>query len=156
MLIREIQEKDNQAVEHLIRTCLIEFEANKEGCAWSDPQLGVFSEVYQPEKSCYWVVEMAGEIVAGCGIGPVESKPNVCELQKMYAFKEARGTGIPSQLLEIALAFAKQYYEECYLETFSNMEAANRFYQKNGFIALASPLVETPHYACDKWYLKHL
>ncbi len=93
MLIREIQEKDNQAVEHLIRTCLIEFEANKEGCAWSDPQLGVFSEVYQPENSCFWVVEMAGEIVAGCGIGPVESKPNVCELQKNVCFQRSQRNG---------------------------------------------------------------
>ena len=33
MLIREIQEKDNKAVENLIRTCLIEFGANKPGCA---------------------------------------------------------------------------------------------------------------------------
>lgn len=45
---------------------------------------------------------------------------------------------------------------ECYLETFSNMVAANKFYKKNGFIQLDKPLVETEHYACDVWYIKSL
>ena len=33
MLIREIDEKDNKEVELLIRTCLIEFGADKPGCS---------------------------------------------------------------------------------------------------------------------------
>lgn len=156
MIIREIEEKDNEKVESLIRTCLIEFGANKPGCAWSDPNLGCFYEVYKNEKSKYWVVEENGEIVAGCGIGPVDGVENVCELQKMYSLKEARGSGIASELLKISLEFAKKYYKQCYLETFSNMVAANKFYKKNGFIQLDKPLVETEHYACDVWYIKSL
>lgn len=156
MIIREIQEKDNEQVESLIRTCLIEFGANKPGCAWSDPNLGCFYKVYKNEKSKYWVVEENGEIVAGCGIGPVDGVENVCELQKMYSLKEARGSGIASELLKISLEFAKKYYKECYLETFGNMVAANKFYKKNGFIQLDKPLVETEHYACDVWYIKSL
>lgn len=156
MIIREIEEKDNEKVESLIRTCLIEFGANKPGCAWSDPNLGCFYEVYKNEKSKYWVVEENGEIVAGCGIGPVDGVENVCELQKMYSLKEARGSGVASELLKISLEFAKKYYKQCYLETFSNMVAANKFYKKNGFIQLDKPLVETEHYACDVWYIKSL
>ena len=68
MIIREIEEKDNEQVESLIRTCLIEFGANKPGCAWTDPNLGCFYQVYQNEKSKYWVVEESGRIVAGCGL----------------------------------------------------------------------------------------
>lgn len=156
MIIREIEEKDNEKVESLIRTCLIEFGADKPGCAWSDPNLGCFYEVYKNEKSKYWVVEEKGEIVAGCGIGPVDGVENVCELQKMYSLKEARGSGVASELLKISLEFAKKYYKQCYLETFSNMVAANKFYKKNGFIQLDKPLVETEHYACDVWYIKSL
>ena len=44
--IREIQQKDNKAVESIIRTCLIEFGANHEGTAWADPDLCRFSEIY--------------------------------------------------------------------------------------------------------------
>ena len=39
MIIREIEKKDNKEVENLIRTCLIEYGANKPGFAWSDPKL---------------------------------------------------------------------------------------------------------------------
>ncbi|MFW2487553.1 GNAT family N-acetyltransferase [Clostridium chromiireducens] len=156
MLIREIEEKDNKEVETLIRTCLIEFGANKPGCAWSDPNLGCFYQVYQDQKSKYWVVEKDNKIIGGCGIGPLENTKNICELQKMYALKEARGTGIAKELLKISLDFAKKYYDKCYLETFNNMVAANKFYQKNGFVQLDKPILETEHYACDVWYIKSL
>jgi len=156
MLIREIEEKDNKQVESLIRTCLIEFGGDKPGCAWSDPNLGYFSKVYQNDRSKYWVVEENNKIVAGCGIGPLVDMENICELQKMYSLKEVRGTGIASELIEISLEFAKEHYKECYLETFSNMVAANKFYKKNGFIQLEKPLIESEHYACDVWYIKTL
>lgn len=154
MIIREIEKRDNKQVESLIRTCLLEFGANKPGCAWTDPNLGCFYELYQNEKSKYWVVEENNKIVAGCGIGPLKNAKDVCELQKMYSFKEARGSGIADKLLAISLEFAKQYYKKCYLETFSNMVAANKFYNKHGFLKLEKPLIETEHYACDVWYLK--
>ena len=156
MIIREIQEKDNKEVEMLIRNCLIEFGADKPGWAWTDPNLGSFYQLYQKEKSKYWVVEYDNKIVAGCGIGPLTPLENVCELQKMYSVKEVRGSGIADKLLEISLEFARKYYKECYLETFSNMIAANKFYKKNGFVKLEKPLIETEHYACDAWYIKTL
>lgn len=156
MLIRKIEEKDNLEVEKLIRDCLIEFGGNKPGCAWEDKDLGRFFEVYQPENRQYLVIEKDGHIVGGCGIGPVEGKDKICELQKMYCYKEVRGTGIAQQLLDQSLAFAKKYYQRCYLETFSNMVRANHFYLKNGFLLLNQPLIKGPHYACDRWYIKDL
>lgn len=156
MIIREIEEKDNAEVENLIRTCLIEYGADKPGCAWSDPNLGCFYQLYQNEKSKYWVVEDKGKVVAGCGIGPLVGIDDVCELQKMYAFKEVRGTGIAKKLLDISLEFAREYYKKCYIETFHNMVEANKFYKKHGFIKLEKPLIETEHYACDVWYIKDL
>lgn len=156
MRIKEIEEKDNQQVEQLIRTCLKEFGADKPGTAWSDPDLGRFYSLYQQPGSKYWVVEEEGTIVAGCGIGPIEGHPEVCELQKMYTAKNTRGTGIAHDLLQTALTFASQHYSRCYLETLSNMTAANRFYLKTGFQRLDRPLSETEHYACDVWYIKDL
>lgn len=156
MIIREIEEKDNPQVEHLIRTCLLEFGANKPGCAWEDPDLGRFYQVYQPANRKYWVVEHEGKIVGGCGIGPVSGKVDVCELQKMYCLAIARGTGMANQLLQLALAFAKEYYQYCYLETFANMVAANKFYLKMGFTKLDKPIIDSAHYACDCWHIKKL
>ena len=74
----------------------------------------------------------------------------------MYAAKETRGTGIAHDLLQIALTFASQHYSRCYLETLSNMTAANRFYLKKGFQQMDKPLSQTEHYACDVWYIKDL
>lgn len=156
MLIREIEKNDNKEVEMLIRNCLIEFGADKPGCAWSDPNLGSFYEHYQKSGSKYFVALENNKIIASCGIGPVENIEDTCELQKMYSVKEVRGSGIGSKLLEISLQFAKKHYTKCYIETFSNMVAANKFYKNNGFIQLEKPLIETEHYACDSWYLKEI
>jgi len=155
--IREIQEKDNKDIENIIRTCLIEFGANHEGTAWADPDLGRFSEVYNKEGHKYWVVEdKLGHVVGGVGIGKLEGAEDVCELQKMYCLTEARGSGIAHQLMKIALDYVKKYYKKCYIETLSNMIAANKFYKKYGFNQLDEPLVQTEHNACDVWYIKEL
>ena len=111
--IREIKEKDNKQVEHVIRTCLIEFGGNHEGLAWSDPDLARFSEVYNKTGFKYWVVENEkGTVVGGCGIGKLEGIDDVCELQKMYCLKEARGTGVAHDLMKLALDYAKKYAED--------------------------------------------
>ena len=155
--IREIEEKDNKAVENVIRTCLIEFGANHEGTAWADPDLGNFSGIYNKEGHKYWVIEdNEGSIVGGAGVGKLAGTEDVCELQKMYCLPEARGTGIAHELMKIALEYAKKYYKRCYIETLSNMIAANKFYKKHGFNKLDKPLVETEHNACDVWYIKEL
>ena len=74
----------------------------------------------------------------------------------MYCVQEIRGTGIAKKLMNIALEYAKKYYDTCYIETLSNMIAANKFYQKYGFKKLDEPLIKTEHYACDVWYMKKL
>lgn len=155
--IREIEERDNDAVEQIIRTCLTEFGGNREGFAWCDPDLGRFSEVYNRPGRRYWVAEDAdGTLVGGAGIGEWPESEGVCELQKMYCLKEARGTGIAHELMQTALAYAKIYYKRCYLETLSNMTAANKFYQKYGFQRLDRPFGNTEHYACDVWYIRDI
>jgi putative acetyltransferase len=155
--IREIQKKDNAGIEHVIRTCLIEFGANHEGTAWVDPNLGRFSEIYNTEGNKYWVVEdESGTIKGGVGIGELPGVDGVCELQKMYCLEELRGTGISHQLMDIALEYAKQYYQKCYLETLDNMIAAKRFYEKYGFVRIYEPLGDTGHFECDVRYIKDL
>lgn len=155
--IREIENRDNKKVEQVIRNCLIEFGADHEGTAWSDPNLGKFSEIYNTEGNKYWVAEDAqGKIVGGVGIGELKGTKGVCELQKMYCLPECRGTGISHELIEIALNYAKKYYTKCYLETLSNMIAAQKFYEKYGFIRIDEPIVKTEHFACDVRYIKEL
>lgn len=153
--IREIQSKDNRIVELIIRNCLIEFNGNREGTAWEDPDLCRFSEIYNTEDKKYWVAE-SDRIVGGVGIAPLAGADGICELQKMYCIPEVRSTGVSHQLFEIALDHAKKYFDRCYLETFGNMIAAQKFYEKYGFKRIDKPLGNTGHYACDVLYIKDL
>ena len=156
-IIREIQAADNAAVEKLIRDCLTEFGAAHDGTAWADPDLGRFSEVYNSAGNKYWVATDAdGRIVAGAGIGALTGADGICELQKMYSVPEVRGSGIAGRLMDTALAYAKRYYRQCYLETLENMTAAQRFYEKHGFRRVYKPPVKTAHFNCDVRYIKDL
>ena len=156
-VIREISPADNRIVESIIRTCLIEFGGNHEGTAWEDPDLGRFSEIYNTEGRKYWVAEdESGKVVGGVGIGTLDGEEDICELQKMYCLKEARGTGVAHLLMDEALSYAGKYYRQCYLETLDNMGAARRFYEKHGFSRIFEPKGKTQHFACDVLYLKDL
>ena len=152
--LREIRPADNSAVEQVIRSCLIEFGANHEGTAWADPDLGRFSEIYNSDGNKYWVAEADHQILGGVGIGRLTD--TICELQKMYCLPHARGSGIAHHLMDTALSYAKKYYRQCYLETLENMVAAQRFYEKYGFVRVLDPPVTTEHFSCDVRYIKDL
>ena len=154
-IIRPIEKKDNQAIKKLIQETLEQYDGKKPGCAYFDESLNTMYEHYQNNNSVYLVVEVDGKIVGGCGIGPVANRPGLCELQKMYFDPSIRGIGLSHKILRQALDFAIEHYQYCYIETFSNMVEANRFYQKQGFEKLLSPLSDE-HPACDVWYLKKL
>lgn len=152
-IIRKITPADNAAIEKLIRDCLIEFGANHDGTAWADPGLCRLSEEYKNDGTAYWVaVGESGELLGGTGIGKISGEDKICELQKMYCKKEARGKGVAGALLCEALEFASHRYDACYLETLENMTAAQRFYEKNGF-KRTYPIGNTGHFCCDVRYL---
>ena len=158
MLIRPIQPADNAAIATVIRTVLEEFEVPKVGTAFADPQLDVMFQTYSHPQSRYWVVLENGQIVGGAGISKLEnSEDNICELQKMYFLKEARGHGNGEQMIRLCLAKAKELgYESCYLETMPNMIGAQKLYKKLGFEYLCNPLGNTGHSNCPVWMLLHL
>lgn len=153
--IREIRAGDNGIVELIIRNCLIEFNGNRAGTAWEDPDLCRFSEIYNTDNKKYWVAE-SDTVIGGVGIAPLVRVDGVCELQKMYCIPEARGTGVSHKLIETALEHAKKFYDRCYLETFGNMIAEQKFYEKYGFTRIDKPLGNTGHYVCDVLYIKDL
>ncbi len=155
--IRTIAKQDDKAVEKVIRTCLKEYGADHEGTAWADPDLCRFSQVYSKPGRRYWVaLDAEGTVVGGVGIGELPGEGEICELQKMYCLQSVRGTGLAGELIELALAYAREHYRAVYLETLPNMTAAQRFYEKHGFVLLEKPLGNTGHFACDVCYLKQL
>ncbi|MDP5097741.1 MAG: GNAT family N-acetyltransferase [Flavobacterium sp.] len=158
MLIREIQQKDNESIAKVIRNIFHELDAPKVGTAYADPILDTLYEVYQESRSVYYVVENEGKVVGGCGVAPIENgDATVCELQKMYFAPEIRGTGYAEKIIEMCLEFAKtEGFEICYLETLSFMTAAQKLYKRIGFENIDGPMGNTGHNSCEVWMTKKL
>ena len=156
--IRKIEAKDNLKIASVIRNIFEELDAPKVGTAYADPHLNTLFEVYQAENEIYFVVEEDGIILGGCGIGNlIDAEFKICELQKMYLAKEARGKGIAKELMQKCLEFAKQAgYDKCYIETLPFMKDAQKLYVKSGFTYIDGPMGSTGHNACDIFMIKDL
>lgn len=156
--IRTIKPTDNKRLAEIIREVLTEFGGNRKGTAYYDFDTDYMFDAYQGKKEVYYVTEVDGELVGGSGIKLLTgNKDNVCELQKLYISSKVRGLGIGKNLMQKCLGFAqKSAYDKCYLETFSNMDAAIGLYKKFGFKNLDKPLGDTGHGGCDVWLMKDL
>lgn len=156
--IRQIEQKDNQAVAKLIRTVFNELNIPKIGTAYEDPCLDFMFEEYSKSKSVYFVVENKGKIIGGAGVAPLKNEvETICELQKMYFLPEARGLGIGGLMMYNCLQSAKDFgFEKCYLETMPFMHDAQKLYKKVGFEYICSPMGSTGHVSCPIWMLKNL
>ena len=156
--IRPIQKKDNVSIAKVIRTVLIEHGVPKVGTAYADKALDEMFETYQKERATYFVVEENGTLIGGAGVAPLDNyEGNVCELQKMYFLKEARGRGIGKAMIKLCLLEARKYgFESCYLETMPNMENAQKLYQFAGFDYIDGPMGDTGHHACPVHMIKPL
>ncbi len=158
MQIRPIEPGDNQALAKVIRTALAEFGANKPGTVYFDPTTDALYELFRTPGSFYYVATIDEVVVGGCGIFPTDNLPDgTCELVKLYVSKEARGTGLGKQLMEISLSWAKENgYNQVYLESMPELAKAVSIYEKVGFKPLENPLGNSGHCGCDIWMLKAL
>lgn len=158
MQIRPIEPGDNEALAKVIRTALAEFGANKPGTVYFDPTTDALYELFRTPGSFYYVATIDKVVVGGCGIFPTDNLPDgTCELVKLYVSKEARGTGLGKQLMEISLSWAKKNgYTQVYLESMPELAKAVSIYEKVGFKPLENPLGNSGHCGCDIWMLKAL
>lgn len=167
--IEKISDKYDKEMEEIIRDCLIEFNLDIPGTAWEDPFLGELSSYYSKLNGDYFIalieekdeddygnVEIFRELAGGCGYGPLLGEEDTCELQKLYLREDFRGLGIAKDLLEIIEKEAKAHYKKIYLETAENMDSAIKFYEKNGYQRLCSPLGSTGHTSCGTFFIKIL
>ncbi|MDP2115543.1 MAG: GNAT family N-acetyltransferase [Bacteroidota bacterium] len=156
--IRDIQPSDNPELAVIVRNTLTEFGANVPGTVFFDPTTDALFELFQTEKSAYYVAEIEGKLLGGGGIFPTEGLPqNTCELVKMYLLPEARGIGLGRMLMERCLETARNYgFQQIYLETLPELNLAVKVYEKFGFEYLSAPLGNSKHFGCGLWMLKKL
>lgn len=158
MQIREIEDKDNQIIEQIIKRSLESVDLDIPGTAYFDPQLSNLAQFYRQQTSAmYWVaVNEEEDVIGGVGIAPFGQQKEVCELQKLYITPEAQGMGLSKKLMKTALTFATEHYTYCYLETVEKLRTANSLYTQFGFQQLEKPLNGSEHNAMDSWYIKML
>ncbi len=157
--IRNIELKDNVAIAAVIRAALTEFGANKPGTVYYDPTTDHLFELFQTEGgSVYYIAEIDGTIVGGCGIFPTEGLPTgTCELVKLYLSNTARGTGLGKKLLLQSMQWAKENgYTQVYLESMPELSKAVAIYENVGFERLTQAMGNSGHCGCDIWMLKKL
>ncbi|HEY6913270.1 MAG TPA: GNAT family N-acetyltransferase [Paludibacter sp.] len=158
VIIRQIQETDNAPLAKLIRKVFREFKIDMPGTVYTDPTTDKLFELFQAEKSVYWVAEENGKLLGGCGIFPTAGLPKGCaELVKFYLSPHARGGGIGRLLMQVSNNTARSLgYEQLYLESFPQLEGAVSIYLKQGFEYLDAPLGNSGHHACTIWMVKEL
>jgi putative acetyltransferase len=158
VVIRPILPTDNKDLAAIVRNTLAEFGANHAGTVYYDPTTDNLFELFQKEKSIYYVALVNGEIVGGAGIFPSAGLPEkTCELVKMYLNKNARGQGLGKLLIEKCIHFAtEQEYKHIYLETMPELKKAMSVYEKFGFYYLKGPMGNTGHFGCDVWMMKDI
>lgn len=157
--IRKIEAKDNPLISKIIKTALEEYGEAKPGTVYTDPTTDALFELFsEAPKSAYFIAELDGEILGGCGIYPTLNLPDgYAELVKIYLKKENRGTGIGRKLLEHSASYAKEIgYTHLYLESFPSLKEAIQLYVKMDFKTVAKPLGDSGHFACDVWMVKEL
>jgi len=158
VFIRTIQPGDNKALAVIVRNTLAEFGANRPGTVYYDPTTDTLYQVFQKERSIYYVALINNEIVGGAGIFPTDGLPaDTCELVKMYLVPKARGFGLGKDLISQCIDAAKSLgYSKMYLETMPELKKALSVYEKFGFKHLNGPMGNSGHYGCDRWMLLEL
>ncbi len=154
VVLRPILPSDDDAVAAIIRAVMPAFGASGPGFAILDPEVSAMSSAYAAPRSRYLVLDREGVVVGGGGFAPLEgAEPDICEIRKMYFLPEVRGAGLGGRLLDLLLSLAgEEGYRLAYLETLESMDDARRLYEKRGFLRRATPLGNTGHFGCNRWY----
>jgi putative acetyltransferase len=156
--LRPIQQSDNNALAHIIRSSIEALNLPTEGTAHSDPTTDNLFQHFQTPNSFYWVATHDETVLGGCGIFPSNALPiGCCELVRYFLTPKARGKGIGKMLLDKSIETSIELgYTTMYLESFPDMKEAITMYKKNGFEYLHYSLGNTGHHACNVWMLKEL
>jgi putative acetyltransferase len=158
IIVRKITADDDAKLALIIRSSLEEFGAVKRGTVYFDETTDHLYDLFQTESSCYFVLEIDGEVCGGAGIFPTEAlPPKTCELVKMYLSPTARGKGVGKLLLQKCIREAKHKgFEKMYLESMPELINAIAMYKKSGFTFISKALGNSGHTGCDVFMIREL
>jgi GNAT superfamily N-acetyltransferase len=93
-----------------------------------------FAKQYFGSGRGVWLAEVDGEIVGSIALRSLPDKPGCAEIKRLYVRPSHRGQGLADLLLAALESYARASgYHWLYLDTARDMQAAVRFYQRQGF-----------------------
>lgn len=159
-VLRPIRPGDDGAVASIVREVMTEHGCDGQGFAIHDAEVAAMSRHYANADARYYVVERDGAVLGGGGFARLSGTTPAdatCELRKMYFRPAARGHGLGRALLALLLDEMRAAgYRHCYLETTTQMERARQLYRAFGFSERCSPLGNTGHHGCDRFFAREL
>jgi putative acetyltransferase len=144
-------------------------QLNIPGTAYFDESIKKMSEFYlnKPGRNYFVITDQNDNALGGCGFAEFGTYDNsllqkgnhikVCELQKLYISKQARGKGLSYKLVSLIEQEAKNAgYHKIYLETHHNLPVAKQLYQKLNYTLLPNALPGSEHSTMDYFFIKDL
>ncbi|MCX5680200.1 MAG: GNAT family N-acetyltransferase [Candidatus Omnitrophica bacterium] len=129
--LRQFRSQDSQGVKDLILTILTR-EYPFDRSAYSDSDLDKIAETYSGHKDSFFVVEENGNIVGTVGIK--EDSAEDALLRRLFVDPKHRKLGYGSELLEMAIKFARERgYERIFFRCTDRMAAAMKLCRSKGF-----------------------
>ena len=144
------------AIAALIRKSLKAHHLDIPGTAYYDVMLDHLSGYYDRPGRRYYVLLEEETVLGGAGLAEFSGIPDCCELQKLYLDEAQRGRGLGYRLLAFIEDRAREMgYRQMYLETHTNLHAAIRLYEKDGFRQIERPACVI-HSTTNRFYMKDL
>ena len=159
LIISPIYNNDAQQIVDLILP-IQQIEFNVPVTLEDQPDLLDIEQYYHQTGGGFWGAKQGTELVGSIALISIGQQAGA--LRKMFVKKEFRGkeTGVAQQLLDTLLLFCREKaIVEIYLGTVVQLKAAQRFYERNGFVRVRKedlpsyfPRMETDNI----FYHKHL
>ena len=140
----------------LIRSSLKAHRLDIPGTVYFDEGLDHLSGYYDDPGRAYYVLVEEDVLIGGIGLAEFNGFDKCCELQKLYISDEAKGQGLGYKMIKYIEDKARELgYEQMYLETHTNLEAAIHIYKKMGYSLIGRPKCVV-HSTMNRFYLKEL
>lgn len=145
------EEYKNETKQFILR--ILEKEFGLTGI--SRPDLDEIPEVYQYERSNFWIAIENEKVIGTIALKNCGS--NRGYIKRMYVGKAFRGKGVAHELISTLIRFAKDNgYQELFLGTIEDLIAANKFYKKEGFQKIDSLPDDMDPYRDTLFYKLHI
>ena len=132
-MLKIVEYKDvykEKVVDLLVQIILNEFDMNED---IEDIKNFDYNSYKNGGGNLWLAIDEEDNVIATSAI-EVNSEKSEAKLVRVYLNKDYRGTGVATEMLNMAIDFAKNInFNRIILGTYKKLERAVRFYEKNGF-----------------------